>query len=280
MCLEDLVEQVGVLGAVAGDEGVVEELVLDRAGQGGIAGRRFHRLAQHHEGRRLFVRQLGDGGNDVAAGDEEQVVDPLGVDVVGGVHEVAALDHRAAVAGAGQVVEVDAAVLADGDVLQERVLAEAGIVGFPLLARVEAIGLDEQAAGLEAAEAAVAVERAAVVLDQPGALVALAGQHLAGGAGLAVGAEGHEQRVAGHVRAVAVFQGVLAAAGMEENGVAVELRPIVLAGEDPLLPLAEVIAVADELDQPAVGGVGQPDGDVLFAAAAWTCSARTPRRRT
>ena len=65
----------------------------------------------------------------------------------------------------------------DGDVLQEGVLAEAGVVGFDLVAGVEAVGLDEQAAGLEAAEAAVAVERAAVVLDQPGALVALAGQH-------------------------------------------------------------------------------------------------------
>ena len=153
--LEDVVEEVGVLAAVAGDEGIVEELVLDGAGLGGIAGGGLHRLAQHHEGRRLLVRQPGHGGDDVAAGDEEEVVDPLGVDVVGGVDEVAALDHRPAVAGPREVVEIDAAVAVDGDVLQEGVLAEAGVVGLPLLAGVEAVGFDEQAAGLEAAEAAV-----------------------------------------------------------------------------------------------------------------------------
>jgi hypothetical protein len=32
---------------------------------------------------------------------------------------------------------------------------------------------------------------------------------------------------------MAVFQGVLAAARMEENGVAFELRPVILAGEHP-----------------------------------------------
>ena len=78
--LEDVVEQVGVLGAVAGEERVVEELVLDLAGLRRIARRRLHRLAEHHEGRRLLVGELGDGRDDVAAGDEEQVVDPFGVD--------------------------------------------------------------------------------------------------------------------------------------------------------------------------------------------------------
>ena len=79
---------------------------------------------------------------------------------------------------------------------------EGPVVGLDLVAGIEAVGLDEQPARLEAAEAAVAIERAAVVLDQPGALVALAGEHLASGARLAVGAEGDEQREAGQVGAV------------------------------------------------------------------------------
>ena len=57
--LEDVVEHVGVLGPVAGDERVVEEDVLDLAGLGGIARRRLHRLAEHHERRGLLVRRAG-----------------------------------------------------------------------------------------------------------------------------------------------------------------------------------------------------------------------------
>ena len=108
VALQDVVEQVGVLCAVAGDERIVEEFVLDLAGLGRIAGRRLHRLAEHHEGRRLFVGQFGDGGDDAAAGDEEEVIDPLGVDVVAGVHEVAAFDDRPAVGGHFHVVEIEA----------------------------------------------------------------------------------------------------------------------------------------------------------------------------
>ena len=55
LSLEDVVEQVGVLAAVAGEERIVEELVLELAGLGRIAGGGLLRLSQHHEGRRLLV---------------------------------------------------------------------------------------------------------------------------------------------------------------------------------------------------------------------------------
>jgi hypothetical protein len=78
------------------------------------------------------------------------------------VHEVAALDDGSAVGGARHVVKVDAAVVGYEDVLQEGVFAEAGIVGFDLFARIQAVRLDEQAAALEAAESAVAANGAVV----------------------------------------------------------------------------------------------------------------------
>ena len=43
-----------------------------------------------------------------------------------------------------------------------------------------------------------------------------------------------------------------------------ELHPVVLAGEYALLPFAEIVGVAGELDHVAVGRMGQPNGDVLF----------------
>ena len=52
-------------------------------------------------------RQLGHGGDEAAAGDDEEVIDLRGVDVVAGVHEVAPLDHRPAVAGQVHVVEIE-----------------------------------------------------------------------------------------------------------------------------------------------------------------------------
>ena len=75
VALEDVVEQVGMFGAIAGDKGVVEEFILDRAGLGWIAGRGLHGLSQDHEGGRLFVGEFGDGGYDVSAGDNEEVID-------------------------------------------------------------------------------------------------------------------------------------------------------------------------------------------------------------
>ncbi len=186
--LEDVVEQIGVFGPIAGHEGIVEEDVLDLARLGRIAGRAFHRLPEHHEGRGLLVGELGNGRDDASPGDDEQVVDAFGVDVSAGVHEIAALDHGASVGRPLQVEEINAAVRFHVDVLQEGSGLEASVVGFDLVAGAEQLGLDEQSAGLEPAKTPVAIEDAAVVLDQPGALVALAGQHLAGGARLAVGA--------------------------------------------------------------------------------------------
>lgn len=144
-------------------------------------------MAQDHEGRRLLVAQPSQGGDEAAAGDDEEVVDLRGVDLVAGVHEIAPLDDRPAVAGQLHVVEIEGPVGLDVDVLQEGLALQAGVVGLGLLAGIQAVGLDEQPARLEAVEGAVAGKRAAVVLDEPGALAALAGQHLAGRAGLAVG---------------------------------------------------------------------------------------------
>ena len=109
-----------------------------------------------------------------------------------------------------------------------------------------------------------ATQRAAVVLDEPRSLAALAGQHLAGRARLAVGAQRDEQRIAGHVGTVRGLQRVLAAAGVQEDRVPLELRPEVLAGEHPLLPFAEVVGVAGELDHATVRRMRQANGDVLL----------------
>ena len=175
-------------GVFAGEERIVEELVLDLAGLGRITGGGLLRLSQHHEGRRLRVRQLGQGGYHGAAGDDEQVVDPRGVDVVAGVHEVATLDHRAAVAGQVLVVKIKTAVGLHVDIFQKRLTLQTGVIRFDLVGRVQGVGLDEQPTGLETAERTIAVQDAAVVLDEPRLLAALTGQDLAGGARLAVGA--------------------------------------------------------------------------------------------
>jgi len=68
----------------------------------------------------LLVRQFGDGGDDVAPRDDEQVVDPFGVDLVAGVHKVAAFDDGAAVGGSLQVGEVQATVRLKMDIFQKR----------------------------------------------------------------------------------------------------------------------------------------------------------------
>ena len=155
VALEDVEEKVGVLAAVAGQEGVVEELVLQLARLGRIAGGRLLRLPQDHEGGRLLVGQLGDGGDEAAAGDDKDVVDLRGVDLVAGVHEIAPLDDRPAVARQIHVVEIEGPVRLDVDVFQEGLPLQAGVVGLGLLAGVEAVGLDEQPPRLETAEGAV-----------------------------------------------------------------------------------------------------------------------------
>ena len=51
---------------------------------------------------------------------------------------------------------------------------------------------------------------------------------------------------------------------MEEDGVAALFYPPVFAGEYALFPLAEIVAVAHELDHFSFGRMGGADGNVLL----------------
>ncbi len=181
-----------------------------------------------------------------------------------GVHEILAQDYRPAVGRPLEVLKVEVPVTVDEDVLADRLRLQQAVEDLHLLAGVDALRLDEHAAGFEAVERAVRHKRSAVVLYQPRPFHALACQDLAGGGGLAVGAQGDEQRAHRLVAAVGRLQVIFAAAGVQENAAPPRLGHPVLRGEHALLELSDVVAVADYFYHAPVVQESQPDGDVFL----------------